>query len=285
MRQLISEGKLVRIVPQHKKGGELKTETITAEGPVAAISTSTKNLKIDDETRHMSIWVDQSEEQTRRIVKALVKDTERVTQQELKIWHMVHRILRKMMGTVVVFPKWFAEIADQVPIHDPRVRRYFPAFIQACRTVCLMRCFQPGRKRRNDHLEVDFADFAITALLFDHVFVESLHLRSGAGEVTRRAVEAITNKTGKPVRAEDLAQELKISMHQAYNKLRSAARAGVIRLANEPEKTNRKTYRAVDEPHFVPDPKKLFRKLKLKERVSFVHPRTGEKVVYKPRRH
>src|ERR1700730_12357391 len=58
MRLLISEGKLVRLVTKYRKGKQV-TKRCVARGPVAAISTTTKNrLKIDDETRHVSIWVD-----------------------------------------------------------------------------------------------------------------------------------------------------------------------------------------------------------------------------------
>jgi hypothetical protein len=196
---------------------------------------------------------------------------------------MMHRILAERTGTKITFPKWFEQIAEELFVGDLRVRRYFPAFVEACSTVCLIRSFQRDRNHSDGDLEVDFADFAITALIFDQVFVESLRLGAGVGEATRRLVAAITDETGKPVRAEDVAQKLDISMDTAYRKLRSAEQAGVIRLANKPEKSNRKKYWALPAPRFVPDPKKLFRKLRLKETVKFVHPITGEQVVYKSR--
>jgi hypothetical protein len=131
---------------------------------------------------------------------------------------------------------------------------------------------------------VDFADFAITTLIFDRVFVESLPpLGKAAGEATRRDVEKIASETGKPVQAEDLARELDISMDRAYAKLAYAAGTGVIRLANKPERGNAKKYLPVPAPRFVPDPKRMFRKLRFKDPVSFVHPLTGEQIVYKPR--
>jgi hypothetical protein len=284
MRLLISEGKLVRMVPGYE-GKKLVTNKRTTYGPVAAISTTTKNrLKIDDETRHISVWVDESEEQTRRILTSQFRDTGVLSRKELETWRMVHRILRHKIGTKVVFPKWFEQVSKEVFAGDLRVRRYFPAFIEACRTVSLIRSFQPGREHRNGALEVDFADFAITTLIFDRVFVESLPpLGKAAGEATRRTVEMITDETGKPVRAKHLARKLNISMDQAYAKLRYAARAGVIRLANKPERGNRKKYWAVPAPRFVPDPKTMFHKLRFTEPVSFVHPLTGERIVYKPK--
>jgi hypothetical protein len=206
-----------------------------------------------------------------------------LSRNELRAWHMVHRLLRRQVGTKVIFPRWFEEIADGLYVDDLRVRRYYPAFVEACRTVCLLRSFQPGRKlSKHGELVVDFADFAITALIFDPVFVESLHLGKGVGELTRRLVEAISVAKGRPVRAKDVARKLDISMDQAYSKLRYAVKAGVIRQANRPGKNNRKAYLSIPSPRFVPEPEKLFRKLKdLEETVRFVHPITHDWVTYR----
>ncbi len=282
MRLLISEGRLIRLVSKWVKG-KLIAKRYVARGPVAAISTTTKNrLEIDDETRHISVWIDESTEQTRQIVKAYTAQRRHLSRQELRTWRMVHRLLEKWIGAEIAFPEWFGEVAKHLFVGDLRVRRYYPAFVEACRTVCLIRSFQPDRKRsKHGRLEVDFADFAITALIFDPVFVESLHLNRGSGEDTRRLVDHISAYKKRPVGAKDIARKLGISMDKAYAKLRYAAQVGVIRQANEPEKSNRKAYLATPRPRFVPDPEKLFHELKdLKGPVRFVHPITGEWVTY-----
>jgi hypothetical protein len=282
IRTLISEGKLIRIVPGFENGKRVLNRHV-ARGPVAAISTTTKNrLQIDDETRHISIWVDESSEQTREIVKSYTKKHETLSRKELRTWHMVHRLLKKRMGTRIIFPKWFEEVADQLFVEDLRVRRYYPAFVEACRAVCLIRSFQPQRKRSKPaQLEVDFADFAIAALIFDPVFVESLHLDKAAGEATRRLVDEISASKKRPVEARDIAHKLGISKDKAYAKLRYAVQAGVIQQANKPQKSNRKAYLGTPQPRFVPEPKKLFRELEgLTGQVRFVHPITGEWVTY-----
>jgi hypothetical protein len=134
-------------------------------------------------------------------------------------------------------------------------------------------------------LEVDFADFAITASIFDPVFVESLHLGKGAGQETRRLVGEIAARQKRAVGAKDLAHKLDISIDRAYSRLRYAKQVGAIRRANEPEKGNRKLFLPVPPPRFVPDPKKLFRKLKdLGDTVRFVHPITGKEIVYRRER-
>lgn len=192
-------------------------------------------------------------------------------------------MLEERIEAEVIFPKWFDEVADRLFVGDLRVRRYYPAFVEACRTMCLIRSFQRHRKRsKHGRLKVDFADFAITTLIFDSVFVESLHLDKAAGEATRRLVDDISARKKRPVDAKDIARKLGLSMDKAYAKLRYAAQVEAIRQVNKPQKSNRKTYLPTPRPRFVPDPEKLFQELKdVKGPIRFVHPITGEWVEYR----
>jgi hypothetical protein len=95
IRLLISEGKLVRMVSSWANGA-LVTKKYVARGPVASISTTTKNLlEVDDETRHISIWVDESPEQTREIARAYTNQSGHLSREELTTWRMVHRLLEE----------------------------------------------------------------------------------------------------------------------------------------------------------------------------------------------
>jgi hypothetical protein len=196
---------------------------------------------------------------------------------------MAHRLPSKKAGLRIRFPIWFEEIPKQLFVDDLSVRRYYPAFAEACRTVCLIRSFQVDHKdAKQGELTVDFADFAITALIFDSVFVESLHLNKAAGEATRRLVEEIVACKSRPVGVKDIMKKLKVSKDQAYSKLRYAERAGVIRKVNKPEKSNRKLFLPAPRRRFVPDPEKLFQKLKgIGDKVRFIHPLTGVTVTYR----
>jgi hypothetical protein len=281
MRLLISEQKIVRLVTQWIDGKRV-TKKFVARGPVAAISTTTKSgLEIDDETRHVSLFVDESPEQTRRIVQAYARQERVLPEAEVLIWQMVHRLIEERADLEIVFPEWFDEVAASTFVNDVIVRRYFPAFVEACRTVCLIRSFR-RELPEGGKITLAFSDFAIAALIFDGIFVESLHRKEGSALETRRAVQkACEKKDGEPVQAEDLATELGISLDRAYARLREAERAGVIRRANPPEKDNRKLYRAAPRPRFIPDPEKLFGEVTgAGEKVRFVHPITGEWVTY-----
>ncbi|MBZ5683999.1 MAG: helix-turn-helix domain-containing protein [Acidobacteriia bacterium] len=280
MRLLISEDEIIRYVTSWKHG-KLSTKKYEAHGPVAAISTGKRQLDIDDATRHITISLDETAEQTRRIAKSYTRQTTSLNEKELRTWRMVQRLLEKKMGTEIDLPEWFDEVTNRIFVGDLRVRRYYPAFNEACRTVCLIRSFQRREPSKENRLMVDFADFAITALIFDRVFVESLRLRKGVNEPTRDLVDRLSAKRGKPVEAKDVARALRVPKNRAYRMLSNAAKAGVIKRVNEPEKGNLKLYLAVPPPRFVPDPHRLFRKLDLKTMVRIVHPITGEQIVYR----
>ena len=82
--------------------------------------------------------------------------------------------------------------------------------------------FPPHRKpKENNQLVVGFADYAITALIFDHAFVHSLHRDHGSEEATRRLVQSLAKRVGRGVGAKEMADELGISMDRAYAEVAS----------------------------------------------------------------
>ena len=208
-----------------------------------------------------------------------------LSEEELKTWHMVQRLLEQTAANLeIVFPTWFEKVAGSVFVDDVSVRRFFPIFVEACRTVCLIRSFQRDcETRESGQIQVEYADFAIAALIFQKVFVQSLHRQEGSSLEVRQAIKEISvSKNGGGVQAEDLAEKLGIPLHSAYRKLREAVQAGAVRQVNDPEKDNRKFYLPAERPRFLPDPEELFKTLHCAEdRVRFVHPiREGEWVTY-----
>lgn len=282
MRLLISEGKLVRAVTV-RSGRGFSTERYVTRGPIASISTTTKNqLELDDETRHVSLWVDESVKQTKRIVKSYLRRTTGMRKEERDVWKDVQRLLQRKTNTEVEIPHWFDAVAEHVYAKDVRVRRYFPSFIEACRIVSLIRSYQRKTRQSSNSIVVTFADFAVTALIFDGVFVESLHRGDSSNVHTSKLVRRLEiRRSGKPVSARLLANELDVSIHRAYRLLREGIEARTIRRANKPQKGNRKLFVAAEPPRFVPDPELLFRRIDTDEQtVRFVHPLTGKWITY-----
>jgi len=127
---------------------------------------------------------------------------------------------------------------------------------------------------------VDFADFWVTSILFESVFVESIHRGADKTLETRSIVEQISRRKGSAVHVTDLMKELSISTDVAYTRLREAEAAGAVRRVNRPEKGNKKLFQPVPRPRFIPDPEEMFDQIaEVGSTVKFIHPLTGEWVV------
>ena len=94
-RLLISEKELVHWVTVLKNGRFVQERRVT-KGPIASISTTTKErVEVDDETRHVSIWLDETPAQTTRIMESSLDRGVGLDPQKRKVWHEVQRLLKK----------------------------------------------------------------------------------------------------------------------------------------------------------------------------------------------
>jgi hypothetical protein len=288
LRLLISEKELVYFVTV-REGNKSVVKKVVTKGPIAAISTTTKDrVEVDDETRHLSIWLDESPEQTSRIISAAVEHElngkECLTQEDLNCWHEAQRLLKLRSKIPIKFPKWLKEVARSVDNDSIWARRYFPAFLRAVKTIALIRSFRCTNRelRQEAVILVSFGDLAIAAEIFGPVFAESLGRAEDMDiEVRHRIASISAARDGKAVSAWDLGQDMRISMDKAYGLLRKAVDAGTIRRANSSTKANRKLYLPSPLRSFIPDSQEMFKTLvNGPRRVKFVHPLTGKWVVY-----
>jgi hypothetical protein len=291
IRLLISERKITRIVTVWEGGKRVK-KAITAEGPITAISTSTRDrIEIDDETRLISLWIDDSEAQTRQIVKRQLSSliNEQLSSlvplspEETEVWHEAYKLVSERASVPIQLPDWFENLGDKVYVGDISVRRFFPAFLTAVRTIVLLRSFQqhPEDFDAGESITVKFTDYAITQYIFDDVFVASYSRETECVE-TSKAIESIAaTQNDEPVDADQLSKYLAISYDKASKKLREAVEAGTIEQANLPERNNSKRYLRAKATRFLPDPREVASDLvKLKKPVELVHPVTGKKLIF-----
>lgn len=202
----------------------------------------------------------------------------------LKVWHEVQRALSERAKLPVETPPWFGKLSDFLSTEDVRCRRYVPAFVQACKTVCVIRSFQSDEAevRAGGTLRITFFDFAVAALIFNNAFGESLGLENDQDRQVCKVIERLSLRNGgKPVDASAVARELRTSLDRAYAQLRRAAKAGSIRQANPPVPTNHKLYLPTPRGRFLADPAVIFQNVDCGvEWVRFVHPLTGRWVYY-----
>lgn len=283
LRLLISEGRLERIVTA-RKDGAMVAETFVAKGPIASISTTTRDLiDIDDETRHLSLWSDDSIEQTRRIIERQVSPLAPLEEKEVSVWHEAYELISKRATVPVTLPRWFRKLTGTVFVDDVRVRRYFPAFLSAVETVALIRSFKehPEDYESGEFIQAKFVDYAIAWYIFDRAFTESLNRGSDEYETAKTLAVIAASQGDQPVDADEFAKYSRISYDKASAKLRSAQEAGTIEQKNKPTKNNNKRYLPAKRSTFLPDPKEVRELLTLKQSLELVHPLDGKIVKFR----
>jgi len=133
IRSLLSEGRLVYETVE-KHGGELRSRRIEKEGPTGLLVTTTAiALHPENETRYLSIRIDDSAEQTARILAAEARlvsgqdNSQASTQQILENWRTFQAWL-VLTARPVVVP--FADaLAKLIPPVATRLRRDFKAVL------------------------------------------------------------------------------------------------------------------------------------------------------------
>jgi hypothetical protein len=146
IRIMQSDGRLEYEATEKAPDGSMKNVVYRTEGPTVIVQTTTKNhLHPENETRVFPIYIDESEEQTGRIVESILKDAaghgvggaerDRV----LERWHDAIRLLES--GLEVVIP--YAERIE-IPTSPIRIRRDARRLIDVVRVIAWLH--QHGRQ-------------------------------------------------------------------------------------------------------------------------------------------
>ena len=123
IRSLISEGFIAHETVQPGKGGKMEGIRIEQHGPCAFVTTSTlPSLDYDLETRLLGISVDESREQTRRILEDQVARVNSAAPTSIGVrpWHALYHYLR--LGPRTVEVPYGRAIVDAIPDDAMAVR-------------------------------------------------------------------------------------------------------------------------------------------------------------------
>ena len=281
--KLISEGRQIRWSTQIEKGGHRVMKEHVTKGPVACITTTTQNaLEIDDESRNLSVWIDESHRQTQEIAKAYVTtQLEPLSQARLEQWHLLQHLVAERREMEIRTPPWFVDVVDKVlPYGDLRIRRYWPAFVEACKVIALIRA--AAFRNIEEETTVTFDQFATAVCIFDRVIGDSLTRAGGDAETAiGELVERLSGGHGAGVSAADLVGQQGVrSLDQAYRALRRARDAGAVFIVNEHERNNEKRYARSPAATFLGAPELIVSKLGLRIAGRYIHPITGRRVPY-----
>jgi len=295
VRTLISEGQIRYLTTEKSPQGKLVSREIARPGPTGLITTLTQGLtKEDNETRTLSLYMDDTKAHTLRVVRALAEREALGGGPEVEVapWHALYTNLPQV-AIVVPFAPAIARLLEgqNLPEDLTRLRRDFVRFLTLVKVVSLLH--HARRKTRGDILVATLEDYALAYHLAARplarsvrtVSPQTLTLAAAVRELYGAKLEEARMKNmpeeAVAVYVKDLAKNLRWAKRTVHKWADQAEAAGLVDVQKE---GNRLALRPVDgapieEAAFrlLPEPELLARELG--EPLTYVHPISGEKRV------
>ena len=243
LREFLSEGALRYPVVQKQPDGTMETITIEKHGPVAFMVTTTRNkLHPENETRMLSIEVDDSAEQTRKVIEmvAEVEGLNRdVTPEALDPWHDFQRWLAAGECRVYVpFAPVLAQLVRQTK--SVRLRRDFGQLLRGIKAHALLHRQHRRRTKQGSIIATIQQDYAPVRSLLAEVLATASEIRTR--KAIKETVTAIAELQSADPRAHglreragaagvnvrEIAEKLKLDKSSINRRLRAAEEAGLV---------------------------------------------------------
>jgi phage/plasmid primase-like uncharacterized protein len=269
LRQLMSERRLEYPVVMKQEDGTIVTVTVQKEGPVAFLVTTTRNeLNFENETRVVSIEVDESETQTKRVLRKIAEShsgKQPLADELLQQWHDYQRWLAAGECRVYLpFAKVLARMIGSTT--SIRLRRDFNQLLDAIAAHALLHRDQCKRSRRPET-----EGFVVATIADDYAAVAKLmaeFLATAAQVKVRKEVTAIVKavknltamRSSVGATSKQVAQKLHIDRSTANRRLAQASELGLL-INLEERKGRAGRYVVQDEPpaesEVLPSPAEL----------------------------
>jgi len=304
IRTLQSEGRL-RYETTEKIDGQYVTRCIEKDGPTGFFTTTTRPQLFDEnETRNFSLFVNDSEEQTKKILMKLgdqfTYNGNEISQEEIKSWKNIQRVLEPLKVIIPYAP----ELAKNVPSNRLRIRRDFERILQLIAICALLHQYQRKIIERTGQKYV-------IASIVDYLMVREL-LEGENSDTISKTVQGTSPQTDKIVVAvwdiyqlkQDELKEIiehdvnsgvdkhndtlvsipeliaKIGMGESTVRkwIKPALENGYIESMKSGKYVYYKPVKKIEEKKpFLPEPEMIITKASESEKdVQFVHPLTGE---------
>jgi hypothetical protein len=246
LRELLSEGKLRHLAPV-KKGDKIETVTVEKQGPCSfMVTTTATKLNPENETRMLSLEVDVSEVQTKRVLHqvALIEGlNRRVDDIDFQAWHDFQRWLEAGECDVVVpFAKVLVKMIKGTWV--VRWRRDIGQLLRGIKTHALLHRQHRERNSKGAIVATIQEDYAIVRDLMDDIMattaelkvrepviktvevVKRLQSREHADDERSWAVREAAGLGGVPTT--EVSKELNVDNASAWRLLKQAQEAGFL---------------------------------------------------------
>jgi predicted transcriptional regulator len=230
LRELMSEGKL-RYPRAVKVDGRIVTEVIEKNGPVSFMVTTTKHaLHQENETRMLSVEVDDSADQTSAVLRKIAETeglNQRIHSAQYIQWQDFQRWLARGNCTVTV--PYAPILAQLIASSSVRLRRDFMQLLTAIKSHALIH--REHRYIDEGEIVATLDDYAVVRELMSDIMAETseLKVKKTLLETVEavRAIQPIAQEEG--VTAQAVGKKLKLDKSAALRRLQSAQREGLIK--------------------------------------------------------
>jgi hypothetical protein len=237
VRALLSEGRIVHETTETTP--QLHGRTITKEGPANVIVTTTAvSINQENETRFFSATLDDSPEQTKRIIDEAAVERDRTV--DTTPWHALADWLDAQEFRVVI--PYAERLVALIPPVAVRLRRDVPAVLELIRAHAHLH--RATRKRNAEGATVaQVKDYAVVRRLVGDLIAEGVNV--SVSKKIRETVAAVIKLGGADVTIMQLAKALRIDRSSAQRRYAQARDAGYLK---NTEKPGVKARVALDEP-------------------------------------
>lgn len=247
LRSLLSEGRIRYPTVEKDESGHLHTRMIEREGPTGLLTTTTAaSLHPENETRLISITVDDSKQQTKAVMRreAASVNGEQGMVANVEPWHALQAWLQGMAPQQVVV-HFADQLAELIPPLAVRLRRDFPMLLCLVRTHALLRQ-QFRRRDERGRIVATLDDYAVVRELVADLMAEGVAATVSASLVaTVKAVEELLG-TRASVTVAQLAEKLDLDKSATSRRVRVCIQKGFLK--NQEDRRGRPSQLVLGDP-------------------------------------
>ncbi len=226
IRSLLSEGRL-RYETVEKTSEGMRPRLIEREGPTGLIATTTRiKLHGENETRMLTVRVDDTPEHTREILAALAEEDAKPV--DLERWHAFQEWIASGERHVTI--PYAPKLAQEIPTVAVRLRRDFGAILNLIRSHALVHRATRERDKRG-RIVATLEDYAVVRELVADLISEGVE--ATVPKTVRETVEAVgrlvSDEDGDPVTMVKVGRELGLDKNPTYQRVQRAIEGGYLK--------------------------------------------------------
>ncbi len=231
LREMLSDGVLRTAIPEKDKKGRHLTVYKESPGPISYVESTTlgtTEIFDEDKTRMLFLCADESEQQSRNILKRQADDALNPSgdDTERNIITLHHTAQRLLKPAIVKIP-FSMDLIDSMPTKKPESRRAFSHLLNLIRASAILHQYQ--RDRDGDIVIADIQDYAIIYEYLSDAIGRGLGATLTAGADSLFEVIKDTFESHGEFTAHEL-KELTGLKNIIYDRLRELRNQGLVEL-------------------------------------------------------